>query len=201
MAKKSAKKAMKKASMMAGGKGGKTAVKTAASKPVSKPVSKSVSKPVKKSAKKAARRPVKKPAKRAGAQSRGGSLAPAKVTTGKGMSAMEVGNALLQRVSEGNYETSGSLWSEGLVSVEGVGVELAWSGMAAVRAKNEEWYSTHRIHGFAAEGPFVGASGFAVKFQRDVEVLATGQRKMMSEIGVYTVEGGKIVREEFMFEM
>ena len=54
-------------------------------------------------------------------------------------------------------------------------------------------------NGASAEGPFVGAQGFAIKFKMDVEELNTGTRRVSEEVGVYTVNNGKIVREEFMY--
>ena len=55
------------------------------------------------------------------------------------------------------------------------------------------------MHGASAEGPFVGATGFAVKFTIDLETKSTGKRETMTEVGVYTVKNGKIVQEEFMY--
>jgi hypothetical protein len=60
------------------------------------------------------------------------------------------------------------------------------------------WVSSHTLHGASAEGPYIGATGFAVKFRVDVTENASGKRLLMEEVGVYTVENGKIVREEFM---
>ena len=57
----------------------------------------------------------------------------------------------------------------------------------------------HTLHGASAEGPYIGATGFAVKFRVDVTENASGKRLLMEEVGVYTVENGKIVREEFMY--
>jgi hypothetical protein len=48
-------------------------------------------------------------------------------------------------------------------------------------------------------GPWVGATGFAVRYAIDVTQKSTGQRHQMEEIAVYTVKDGKIVREEFHF--
>jgi hypothetical protein len=33
----------------------------------------------------------------------------------------------------------------------------------------------------------------------DVETKSTGKRETMNEVGVYTVQNGKIIREEFMY--
>jgi hypothetical protein len=86
-----------------------------------------------------------------------------------------------------------------LESVEGVGVSLAWSGKPAVLAKYRGWEADHEIHDMKVEGPWVGATGFALRFWIDVTQKSTGQRSQMEEIAVYDVKDGRIVREEFHF--
>jgi hypothetical protein len=128
------------------------------------------------------------------------STAPKPVKTGRGSTPLEVGKDLVAMYNQGHFQQIEDKWySPKIVSVEGVGVEQAWTGIKAVRAKNQWWLSKHTIHGAAAEGPYVGATGFAVRFRIDVETRDTGQRELMEEIGVYTVHNGKIVREEFMY--
>ena len=129
---------------------------------------------------------------------------PSPVKTGTGASPAEIGKDLVSMFNQGLYhggQIEDKWWSPKIVSVEGVGVSLAWSGRKAVEGKNNGWMADHAIHGASAEGPFVGASGFAVRFKMDVETKSTGQRQTMHEIGVYTVQNGKIVREEFMYGM
>ena len=86
-----------------------------------------------------------------------------------------------------------------VTSIEGVGVSLAWSGRKAVEAKNAGWVETHVIHSCSAEGPYVGATGFAMRMRMDVEDKTTGDRVMMDEVGAYTVLNGKVIQEEFMY--
>jgi hypothetical protein len=81
----------------------------------------------------------------------------------------------------------------------GGGAGLEWVGRKAVARKGSEWHAENRIHGASAEGPFVGSTGFAVRFRMDVEQLASGSRSHFDEVGVYTIRNGKIVREEFMY--
>ncbi len=88
-------------------------------------------------------------------------------------------------------------WSPRITSIEGMG--QAWDGRAAVEGKNAWWAQTNRMASGSAEGPYVGATGFSVKFHLEVEDKNTGQRTIMDEIGVYTVKDGKIVQEEFMY--
>lgn len=127
--------------------------------------------------------------------------APKPVKTGKGANPLELGTALVQMVREGKFEPNDALWSPKFSSIEGHGVAMEWAGKKAVRAKNSGWYEQNTIHGVTVEGPFVGATGFAVKFLMDIEEKGTGSRKTMQEVGVYTIKNGKIVREEFMYSM
>lgn len=128
------------------------------------------------------------------------SLEPVEITTGKGPAPAEIGADLVAMFNRGqSREIEDKYWDSDIESIEGVGVSKAWRGRAAVEAKNAAWMSDHVIHGASAEGPYVGATGFAVKFRIDVETRSTGQRQTMEEIGVYTVRKGRIVREEFMY--
>jgi hypothetical protein len=158
-----------------------------------KPAKKSVTKkPVQKAP--ATKAAVKKPA------------APAKlvgmhpVTTGQGPSALEVGKDMVSMFNRGQLaEIEAKYWSSEIASIEGLGVNMGWFGRKAVEEKNAGWMADHVIHGAAAEGPFVGSSGFAIRFKMDIETKSTGKREIIDEIGVYQIQNGKIVREEFMY--
>lgn len=156
----------------------------------------------KKTAKKAAKsKPAKKVARKAPAKKSGGMPRDMrKVSTGSGASAGEVGRTLVEMFNKGLFkEIEQKFWSPAIISCEGEGVGLEWVGRKSVTRKNDEWCAANRIHGASAEGPFVGSSGFAVKFRMDVECVTDGKRTVMEEVGVYTVKNGKIVREEFMY--
>jgi len=90
------------------------------------------------------------------------------------------------------------------VSVEGMAMESGpgreAKGMDAIRGKGEWWFANHDVHETTVEGPFLhGENQFAVVYGIDVTTKATGERMKMREVGLYTVEGGKIVREEFFY--
>jgi hypothetical protein len=122
------------------------------------------------------------------------------VKTGKGPSPLEVAQSVAALVGEGKLEEVEQRWlAPGIVSVEGLGASLAWSGKKNVLAKYRTWEADHEIHAMDVEGPWVGATGFALKYRIDVSQKSTGQRSHMEEIAVYTVRNGKIVREEFHF--
>jgi hypothetical protein len=126
---------------------------------------------------------------------------PAPVRTGGGAKASEVGRAVVIHFNAGrpDQELWAKWWHRDAESIEGEGVAMSWSGRKAIEAKSAEWLESHTVHGAAADGPYAGATGFAIKFRMDVEDKTTGERQVMEEIGVYTVQGGKVVREEFFY--
>jgi hypothetical protein len=157
----------------------------------------------KKSTKKpAAKKSSKKAAKKSKPAPKRNPLAPIPISTGKGASAMEIGTNLVRMFNSGeamNGAVEKTYWSPKVVSIEGMGVSMGWHGKKAAQAKGEEWMKDNIIHGASAEGPYVGATGFAVKFTMDVENKSTGKRQTMVEVGVYSVLKGKIIQEEFMY--
>ena len=71
-------------------------------------------------------------------------------------------------------------------------------GRDAISAKREDWAATHDIHRLTADGPYVHPPNqFAVRYEAEVTQKATGRKMTLREIAVYSVEAGKIVREEF----
>ncbi|QJF51833.1 nuclear transport factor 2 family protein [Roseobacter ponti] len=72
------------------------------------------------------------------------------------------------------------------------------SGRDAIKAKREDWLAGHEIHRLEADGPYLHPPNrFAVRFEVDVTQKATGRQMNLREIAVYSVEDGRIVREEF----
>ncbi len=136
--------------------------------------------------------------RRAAAKPQRDPLAPRAVTTGPGSSPAEIGASLVEMFNRNLLrEIEEMWWSPKITSIEGTG--QAWDGRAAVDGKNNWWAQTNRMVSGSAEGPYVGATGFAVKFHIETEDKTTGQRTVMDEVGVYTVRDGRIVQEEFMY--
>ena len=48
-------------------------------------------------------------------------------------------------------------------------------------------------------GPYPHDDRFAVRFLLDVTNKQSGERRTVDEIGLFTVAGGKITREEFFY--
>lgn len=185
MAKKKAKK-----------KGKKKASKKKASKKVSKKGSK------KKGAKKAKKKGRRKKAKRAAAAPAAGEpgiRGPRPVSTGRGPSVFEVANSVTAMIRAGAPEAR--IWDRwfhpGFTSIEGNG--LQWRGREAVAERVLAFHRDNTIAACEITGPLVGGSSFAVRYTSDIVHNATGARVTLDEIGVYTVEDGRVIREEFMY--
>ena len=119
------------------------------------------------------------------------------------MSIADVANGLVGLCRQGQFmQAIETYYGDNIVSVEPVGNEqmpAEMSGIDAIKGKTQWWAENHEVHGPQVDGPFVGDSQFAVRFHMDVTPKMTGQRVSMAEVGVYTVEGDKIVREEFYY--
>ena len=122
------------------------------------------------------------------------------------MDTKQVAQRLVDLCREGrNAEARDTLYSPDIVSIEAYappGTSAECRGFDAIRAKGDWWRENHEIHGAAAKGPYMNGDKFAVMFNFDITPKtgpAAGKRTMMEEVAVYTVNNGKIVREEFMY--
>lgn len=124
------------------------------------------------------------------------------MTTGRGPGAVDVARQFVDLLAASRFDDLENQWlAPGLESVEGAGVAMAWQGKKNVLAKYRAWEADHEIHQSRIEGPWVGATGFCLKWTIDVTQKSTGQRHQMEEIAVYTVQNGKVAREEFHYKV
>ena len=96
------------------------------------------------------------------------------------------------------YEALDSLYDENIVSVEADPGAPETRGKESVRGKIDWWVNAMEVHSFKASEPFVGHDRFVVQYDAEVTDKKTKERRKLSEVGVYTVKNGKIVREEFL---
>ena len=89
-----------------------------------------------------------------------------------------------------------TLYDQDIVSAEATAPESR--GKEAVRGKIDWWVNAMEVHSFKASEPFVAHDRFVVQYDADVTEKESKQRRQISEVGVYTVKNGKIVREEFL---
>ncbi len=123
------------------------------------------------------------------------------------MSAKEIGQQLVAFCKEGkNLDSINTLYSENIESIEAAepqqGGQRVTKGIEGVRGKNQWWSENHEIHSAAVHGPYPhGEDRFAVRFEYDITNKPCGMRMQMDEVGIFTVESGKIVKEEFFYDM
>jgi hypothetical protein len=98
-----------------------------------------------------------------------------------------------------NFEVMKTMYAPDIVSVEGDG--KATVGQGPVIEKSAVWAAGIEIHGEKVLGPyFNGGDQFAVHFTFEITRKATNERVTIQEIGLYTVKGDKITREEFFYD-
>ena len=99
------------------------------------------------------------------------------------------------------HEAVDALYDKDIVSVEARtqdGSSPETRGIDGVRGKVDWWLQNMEVHSFTANGPFVAHDRFVVQYDADVTDKNSKKRMQLSEVGVYTVKDGKIVREEFL---
>lgn len=119
------------------------------------------------------------------------------------MTTTEVAVALVALCQKGEFtKATETLYSKDVVSVEAMAMPpmpAEIKGIDAVMAKGKWWMDNHEVHGAKVEGPYLHGEQFIVKFEMDVTVKPTGIRMQMTETALYTVAGGKVVKEEFFY--
>lgn len=98
-------------------------------------------------------------------------------------------------------EAVDSLYAEDVVSVEardGEDGSPEVRGIEAIRGKVRWWLDAMEVHSWKTSEPFVAHDRFVVQYDGDFTDRESKTRRQVSEVGVYTVKNGKIVREEFL---
>ena len=121
------------------------------------------------------------------------------------MTTQEVANTLVRLCSEGKFEeATKSLYSPDILSIEAAappGQSRETKGRQGVLAKGEWWSTNHDVHSVHVGGPLIAPSHFAVTFKIDATFKPEKKRFTMEEIAVYQVADGKIVQEQFFYNM
>jgi len=121
------------------------------------------------------------------------------------MNTMEIARKLVELCRLGKYdEALDTLYADNVVSVEAMapaGGHPETHGLAAVKGKGQWWIANHEIHSAAVTGPWPHGDRFIVGFQYDITNKPSGKRMKLDEVALYTVSNGKIVRDEFFYDM
>ncbi|CAM3402025.1 nuclear transport factor 2 family protein [Zobellia roscoffensis] len=114
----------------------------------------------------------------------------------------EIASKLVAWCNEGDFEKPyQQLYSDKIVSIENDGkAEGAYvEGFEGIKKKGEWWQENFEVHSSKASDPVVADNWFSVKFTMDTTHKPSGQRSTSSEIAVYEVQDGKIVKEQFFY--
>ena len=119
------------------------------------------------------------------------------------MTTIEIANKLVELCKQGKNREAKALYADDAVSVEAFalpGMDRVSRGLAAIRAKGEWWSANHEIHSAIVAGPWPLDDKFIVGFKYEVTNKPSGRRMTMEEMGLYSVQNGKIVREEYFYK-
>ena len=117
------------------------------------------------------------------------------------MNTEEVAKKIVELVRKQAWHEALGLYDDDVVSVEARSMDGGspeTQGIQGVREKVDWWVENMQVHDFVAHDPFVAHDRFVVQYDADFSDKKSGHRVQMSEVGVYTVKNGKIVREEFL---
>jgi len=121
------------------------------------------------------------------------------------MTSMEIGKELVALCRQKkNFEAIEKFYSPSIESVEAEAIPQigkVQKGIEAVKKKNQRWFENTEVHSSEVDGPFTNGDQFIVHFTYEFTSKQTGKRMAMSEMGLYTVHNGKIVKEEFFYTM
>jgi hypothetical protein len=119
------------------------------------------------------------------------------------MTTKEVANRLVDLCRQEKHpQAQEELYHNEIVSIEDEKSGAPVSrGMDAIRAKTAVWdESVVEIHKAFVSDPIVTGSHFAVTMENDITFNDKGRIKI-NEICVYEVQNGKIVREQFFYNL
>ena len=119
------------------------------------------------------------------------------------MTTQEIGKRYVALCQQGKNDAClEELYAKNAVSVEAAmppGIDRTSKGLDAIRAKGKDWGESHVVHKAEVTGPFPNENRFAVHFTFDVTDKPSGKRTKMDEVGLFTIENGKITREELFY--
>ena len=119
------------------------------------------------------------------------------------MNTQEVANKWAEMCRNGeNLECIEQLYAENVTSKEMPGFpEAVVSGKANVMNKSKIWLeNVEEFHKGEISDPVVAGNHFTAKMDYDVTFKEKG-RMQMEEVGVFEVKDGKIVNEQFFYDM
>ena len=121
------------------------------------------------------------------------------------MSTQEIANKWAEYCRTGRWDLAQEeLYDDQCVSLEMEGAQgfpARVEGLEGIKAKGEQWgQMVEAFHGVEIDGPIVAGDHFSATMKMDVTMK--GQpRKVDEEIALFRVADGKIVSEQFFYEV
>lgn len=115
----------------------------------------------------------------------------------------EVASRLLELCNSFQFDTAiEELYADNITSREPKGAMVEYiEGKEAVIQKGVQFHEmVEEFHGFETSEPIVAGNHFSVRMKMDV-TFKGAPRSSMEEIALYEVKEGKIVSEQFFYEL
>ncbi len=119
------------------------------------------------------------------------------------MNTQEIAEKMIAYNNEGKFpQVFTDLFADDFISIEMPGMpnEVA-KGIEEVTKKGEWFFEQVELLDVKISEPLVADNWFTVKYDMHTKDKKTGEEKHESELGVYHVKNGKIVSEQFFYDM
>jgi len=121
------------------------------------------------------------------------------------MTTQQVADKLVSYCKKADWDTAiKELYDPNAVSIEMPGAPNfppRTEGVDALIAKGDKWGSmVDTFHGVEVEGPIVAGDHFSCTFKMDLTMKGL-PRMTNEEVGIYQVKEGKIVSEQFFYQV
>jgi len=120
------------------------------------------------------------------------------------MNTQQVANKLWKYCKEGKWaQAQKELYSKDVWSQEPVGSSPRMvKGMKGIKQKGDWWHKNIKVWDMNASKPTVAGNWITMKFQMETQNKAKGSPRIKSEeIALYNVKEGKIISEQFFYDM
>lgn len=120
------------------------------------------------------------------------------------MTTQQVANKLWELCKAGKWhQAQKELYSSKVWSQEPQGASPRFvQGTKGIKQKGEWWAKNVKVHSMNAAKPTVAGNWISMKFAMETQNKAKGSPKVQSEeIAMYNVKDGKIVSEQFFYDM
>ncbi len=119
------------------------------------------------------------------------------------MNTQQIAEKMITYNNEGKFPAVFTdLFAQDFVSIEMPGTpHEVVQGVEGATKKGEWFFSQVDMLGLEISEPLVADNWFAVRYKMHTKDKKTGEEKHESELGVYHVEDGKIVQEQFFYDM